>query len=97
MYSIIFETVAFEDIAEAKRYYRHVSDQLADRFQSAISQCVKDLKKNPYLFQKRIGESRFLKVGIFPYVIVYTVEGKTVIIDAAFATKQDPKKLTDKI
>jgi len=73
VYSAVFESVAFDDISEAKQYYRKVSDQLAEKFQLAIAECSVDLQKNPYLFQKIIGESRFHKVVGFPFVLVYVI------------------------
>jgi len=94
VYSIIFESIAFEDIAKAKKYYRAISDSLAEKFQIAIDQCLEDLESNPYIYQKRIKESRFIKVGIFPYVVVYVIENDIVIVDAVFASKQNPDKLS---
>ena len=97
MYTVIFESVASEDIFEAKKFYREKSDDLADRFHSAVDTCIADLKKNPYLYQKRIGDSRFVKVYMFPFVVVYVIEENTIIVDAVYCTKKDTSDLLDRL
>ncbi len=93
MYTVIFESIASEDVFEAKKFYREISDDLADSFHSSVDKCIADLKKNPYLYQKRIGDSRFVKVNIFPFVVVYVIEENTIIVDAVYCTKRGTSDL----
>ena len=88
MYNVIFESLAFEDIVEAKKFYRKISDELADQFHSSVRKCISDLKENPYLYQTRIGDSRYAKIHKFPFVVVYVIEEDTIIVDAVYCTKK---------
>lgn len=97
MYTVFFEDVALRDLEVAKQYYRNVNDTVSERFQDELEKAVQLLIANPLMFQKRIGDSRFLRVQHFPYVIVYVVEEKTVIVDAVFCTIQDPQRLGDRM
>lgn len=97
MYSIIFESVASEDIVEAKNFYRKISNELADKFHFSLKKCVVDLTKNPYLYQKRIGDSRFAKINMFPFVVVYVIEENLIIVDAVYCTKKDTRELLKRL
>lgn len=98
MYTVIFESIASEDVFEAKKFYREkVSDDLADSFYACVKKCITDLKKNPYLYQKRIGDSRFAKVSMFPFVVVYVIEEQTIIVDAVYCTKRGTSDLLKRL
>ena len=97
MYTVIFESVALDDVTDAKSYYRGVSNQLADCFQDELEKAIQLLTANPLIFQKRIKDSRFLQIKPFPFVIVYVVEQQTVIVDAVFHTGQEPSLLHKRV
>ena len=97
MYNVIFEALASEDVIEAKKFYRKIKDELADRFQSPVEKCIQDLRKNPYLYQKRIEDSRYAKVRYFPFVVVYVIEEDTIIVDAVYCTKKGTSDLLQRL
>ena len=74
-------------------YYEEQSVGLGKRFITDIDNTFESIQLSPKgfkLFNKK-NNTRQIPLSIFPYVIIYKIKGKNIIILAVFQTKRDPK------
>ena len=79
---------------ESFNYYESKEKGLGIRFKNEIIIIFELIKKNPLLFPAKFKHYREALVKGFPFLIVYEIEPKEVIILNVFHTSQNPKKKT---
>ena len=79
-------------IIQGYLWYEEKSTGLGSEFVQKIESTLEYLKHNPLLFQIKT-DNRFREVVIqtFPYVLVYELIDKEIIVYALFPTKSNPK------
>lgn len=82
------------DLQEAIDYYNDKKEGLGNVFYLSAKSHLESLKHDALLYEVRFEDTRFLKIGKFPYVIYYYVVEKDnlVYIDAVKCTYRNPEK-----
>lgn len=98
MYKSIILPLAKEDIKEAAQWYNKQKSGLGKRFTAYVRKKVRYIRENPEHITIRYKTTRTALVDTFPYMIHFTIdqENKTVIVSAVYATKDNPKKWTER-
>lgn len=88
---LIFKPEADIEILEAFNYYEDELEGLGERFLNELDKVILSVNLAPNGFQK-FHIYRQIPFDIFPYVLLYEVIEKYLIIYAVFKTPQDPQK-----
>ncbi|WP_260294955.1 type II toxin-antitoxin system RelE/ParE family toxin [Sedimenticola hydrogenitrophicus] len=92
MKRVKFLASAREDIRHEKAFYRKISPELAQRFQSAVESAVLSAAENPLSMQVLDFDMRRWPVDGFPHGILYRAEYDFILVLSVFHPSQDPEK-----
>ena len=92
-YSLKIDIDAFNDIQNTSEWYEMQLKGLGIRYKNQTKKQINSLKKNPYLFSIKYDEIRCRKIEKFPFLIHYTIdeESKIINIFAVFHTSRSPE------
>lgn len=79
------------DSLEAYEYYESKSIGLGERFLDQVDVFLELIVQNPYLFPSKKPPFHEAFIMDFPYLIVYGIEGDTVVVFAIFNTWKNPE------
>ncbi|MCU0404200.1 MAG: type II toxin-antitoxin system RelE/ParE family toxin [Chitinophagaceae bacterium] len=97
-YKLLVLKSAALDIEDAFRYYLDISAELAIRFEAAMDKAMEKLKKTPYnYFNLDDGRHRRIQVEGFPYMFIYEIEQKRVVVKMLFHQKNDPEIQSERL
>lgn len=85
-----FEPEAGEELAEATAYFAEQSAQTAERFLADIARAESMLLQYPHAAPPIRGNFRRLMLSIFPYQLVYRVQGDEIRVYAVAHLKKKP-------
>ena len=88
---LILKEEADLEVIEAYLYYEKELEGLGERFLTELDRVILAINLTPNGFQNFHNSTRQIPFDVFPYVMVYEVIGKSLIIYAVFQTQQDPK------
>jgi hypothetical protein len=92
-YNLIIKSGAQADAVTAYLYYEDKQNGLGSRFLDALSDQYRKLEKDPQLYSfvhaDKENTLRDIKVGKFPYLIVFEISGNMVTIYAILNTYQE--------
>ncbi len=95
-YKLILDDKATFEIQDSYQYYELISKELSNRFFKTVWNYLEKIQNNPYLFSSINDSIREAYIKKFPFVIVYEIVGKTIIVYSVFHTSRNPgKKLND--
>jgi len=83
---------AEQEILEAASWYEEQQLGLGIRFLDELENVFIEIKANPFLFQKKYGETTQVGLSVFPFVLLYQVEEEIVVVFAVFHTSRNPAK-----
>lgn len=89
---IAFKEQAREDIANAAFWYETQKSGLGDQFLIELNELVNRLRVNPHLYQARRKSLRLGLVNRFPYLVVFEIEGKYVVVYKIIHSHRSNKK-----
>ena len=97
-YELIILKAAAQDAAEAFDYYETAQTGLGDRFLAALLERFNEISKHPkyYGFIDEQKIIRDIKLKSFPYLVVYEIEGESVIIYSVHCGYRNPDKKIQK-
>lgn len=81
---------ANDEIRDAASWYEDQHTGLGHRFLDELESVFLHLEKNPLMFQKKYGETREAPLAVFPFVVLFQVDGNTVLVFAVFHTSRSP-------
>lgn len=94
MYKIVIKKTASRDAQRAFDYYEEKSPGLGERFITQLQLVYTSLSLYPTYFgfidEKKILRDKLLR--IFPYAVIYKIEGENVIVVAIHNCYQHPGK-----
>ena len=93
LYDLIIKEEAKFEIIEAYNWYEGKQEGLGERFVLDLDDYFERIRSTPEIFPRRYREYRQVVMKRFPFVIVFEIEEKEVVVYAAFNTYQDPNKL----
>lgn len=89
-YHLIIDDKATFEIQEAFDYYEDKSIGLGERFIKSVEDYFEKIKNNPKQFQVKREEIREAYLQKFPFVIIYQIVEKIIIIYSVFHTSRNP-------
>lgn len=89
-YELIISPEAEADLTQSVSYYNSQRDGLGADFLACVEQTLGRIQSAPLAFAETHGTIRQTLVRRFPYVICYTIEGRSVHIVAVFHGHRDP-------
>ncbi|MHA7060242.1 type II toxin-antitoxin system RelE/ParE family toxin [Aquimarina sp. M1] len=89
-YSLIIKPGAELDITEALEWYEE-NTELSLELLNEIDEVLIRIESDPNNFQKRYREIRIVFTDRFRYGVHYTIEDKTVYVQAVLHTSRKPK------
>lgn len=93
MYKVKILPPAKLDIEESAKWYNDQQKGLGKKFTTQIREKIKYIKQNPKAIPIRYDNiTRTAVTDVFPFMIHFTIENKTIIIKAVFHTSLNPKK-----
>lgn len=96
IYKLELRKRAFNQMQKSFQFYEFRSNGLGDRFLETIYTYLEKIQDNPYLFSSKNDSIREAYIKKFPFVIVYEIVDKTIIVYSVFHTSRNPgKKLKD--
>lgn len=91
-YKLILKSNAHKDLAEAIEYYQSKRKGLGLRFLKCVQKFFDRLKKNPHHYPLKSNNFREAYIQKFPYVIIYEIIDREIIVFSVFNTHQNPTK-----
>lgn len=89
-YTLLIQTEAWLEIQNAYDWYEEQKEGLGDEFLEEIEICYKILIEAPERFPFKNHLYRRITTERFPYIIMYEIEEKTIIISRVRHIKQRP-------
>lgn len=93
-YKLIIIESAIVEIEDACIYYNDQLVGLGFEFEDEIFTLLELINGNPFLFPIKFTHFREAAAKRFPFVIIYEIAEKEIIVSAIFHTKQSPDKKT---
>ncbi len=91
-YKIEVKQQALEDLVQAAVWYEMQSTGLGERFANEYRSTTERIKQNPLNYQVKRNNLRQTQLKKFPYLIIYTIEGNTIIIYGVIHGKRHSRK-----
>ena len=91
-YDLIIKEPVNNEIKEAFDYYEQKQETLGYSLLDSIEQAIRQLKSNPLGYQVKYSVYRTKLVRPFPYVLVYEIIEKNIIIYQFFNAKKEQVK-----
>lgn len=98
-YNVIVSTEAETDTKEAYIFYEGQQSGLGDRFLYELEEFYKKLKSHPayYSFVSEQKTIRSIALKVFPYQIIYEMEGSEVYVYAIHHFRQNPEQFLKRL
>lgn len=90
--SLLISHEAEDDIREAFIWYSSKNQQLADLYESEVSQALSLILSNPLYYQVRYDKIHVKFLARFPYGIHYRIAKNVVVIIGVYHTHRSPRK-----
>jgi hypothetical protein len=91
-YFLHYQEQVYEEIEQAWRYYEAKQSGLGDKLIEAVLRAERDILLSPLGYQIKYENYRTRIASPFPYVLVYQVIEKEIIIYQFFLSVQDTAK-----
>ena len=91
-YNLIIKEEAVEDIQNVYEYYEYCKTGLGERFLIILEEYLDTVQKHPLHYQIKRKTFREAPIRVFPYLIIYEIVDKNVIVYAVFNTSRNPSK-----
>lgn len=90
-YSIRFREDVFSEINAVYDWYELQSRGLGKLFLEELESCFENIRPNPFLFEKKYKKFRQALTKKFPYLVIFEIEGDSIIIYHIRHTSRNPK------
>lgn len=95
-YKIIIPQSVYFELNEAAMYYEQKQPKLGEKFILDWETTAAQLSQNPLHYQKKYKKLRSISLTTFPYIMVFEIEGKEIIIYRLIHAQRNPKKIFKK-
>ena len=94
---VAFRDEAMRDLVGAFEWYESERAGLGDEFLVAVASAIRNLRRAPERFRILDRRTRRVLVKRFPYLLLFVVEGQSVLITAVFHLKRNPQRWSDRV
>jgi len=91
-YRLIIKDRANLEIEDAVWYYEKKRKGLGESFLKELDHTFILISNVPELFNLKYRNTREVLIKRFPFLVVYEIEGETVIVYSVFHARQNPRK-----
>ena len=91
-YNLIIKEEARNEIIDTYQWYESKQINLGEHFINVLDNYFIRMKTTPSNFPKKLDDMRQVTIKEFPYIVIFEVENKNVIVYAVFNTNQNPDK-----
>ncbi|WP_345766683.1 type II toxin-antitoxin system RelE/ParE family toxin [Chryseobacterium endophyticum] len=91
-YSLVLSPNAETDLAEGKLWYENKQLGLGEKFLQQVNLYFSKIQDYPKHFPVRRGNLSEAYIKKFPYLIIYQIIDKEIVIFSVFKTHQNPTK-----
>lgn len=91
-YKIRVIPAAYNDMKEARAWYRSKNPQLPKRFSQQVKITMEQIRSWPTAHAVRYKDVRIANVAVFPYAVHFIIEADTIIVLAVHHSAIDPGK-----
>ncbi len=95
-FTIEVKETAKNNVIEAFLFYESRQTGLGERFLSSWEDLLELIKDEPHLYQKKYKDFRQVLIKPFPYLIIYEVEEKVVVVYKIIYAGRNPRKIYTK-
>ena len=88
---VIYHPLAWRDVVEILRYYRKVSDRLADEFHDELRSLLDVAAGNPFRFPSTDRGFRRANLSRFPFHVLYEVRSDVIRVMLVRHHKRNPQ------
>ncbi len=94
-YQLKVSATAYQETDYAYVYYEEQSPGLGERFLKSLEDSYLKLSQTPQYFSYILDDKniRDTKIKSFPFVIIFQIEGNTVLVLRVFNTNRNPESL----
>lgn len=85
-----FHPEARAEFKDAALYYGQHEEGLGDRFVDAVDSAIQSIQEAPQRWPILVGDVRRRLVRVFPYAVLYTIEAKSIHIQAIMHLHRKP-------
>jgi plasmid stabilization system protein ParE len=85
-----FHPEARAEFKDAALYYGQHEEGLGDRFVDAVESAIQSIQEAPQRWSILVGDVRRRLVRVFPYAILYTIEAKSIHLQAIMHLHRKP-------
>jgi toxin ParE1/3/4 len=90
-YEIVLQSEAIWDLQEAFEWYEKKRRGLGFEFIEEIESGYLKISKHPLHYPSINTQFRRIRINRFPYLVIYEIEGNSVIINSVRHVKREPK------
>ena len=92
VYNLIIKEEARDEISDAYFWYESKQNKLGERFLNNLDDCFITIKNNPKIYAKKHKNMQQAIIDNFPFIIIYEIENRDIVVYAVFNTNQNPEK-----
>ena len=92
MYNLIIKEQAKLDFGKIAVYYNSQREDLGFEFWDAVEIALHDITSNPLGYQIKYEVYRTKLIKPFPYLLIFELIGKDIVVYQCFGGKADPSK-----
>jgi plasmid stabilization system protein ParE len=96
-HKLILTEEAVRDIEVSFQYYQEKQSGLGERFLAHIEEVIHLISQNPEICPTSFKTVRQATVNRFPFVVLYEIEEKHIVVYSVFHTSQHPIKKVKRI
>ena len=85
------------DINQAVEWYEQQKKGLSKKFMTAVKNCTKIIKKNPYAFAIIFKKIRKIRTEKFPYSLFYELENHKITIFAVIHSSRSEENWKERV
>lgn len=95
--NLVWNDYARLEFIEAAGYYGHIDPDLGDRFVDEVEAALAHLRAYPHMARRFTGEVRKVRLGRFPYAVIYHLEKHHAHIIAVMHLHREPGYWQDRL
>ena len=89
-YRLLISGSVYEELNETTIYYEDQQANLGLKFLEGWERTIEHLSKSPLIYQKKFKQFRYIQFEQFPFLIIYEVEKRQVVIYKLIHAKRHP-------
>ena len=89
-FQLLVKPEAEADLEEVATWYNRQQEGLGDEFVDAAKEAIRQIRRNPTLFEVVYGSVRAAMLKKFPYVVYFEVEEDQIAVFGVFHGRRDP-------